>query len=153
MSSLLILCQCFEVSWCDLFYNTRPQGLYPLSRVVVIGLHMFECTMSKISLALLVLHIISLCAFFEYTIMVHQFLIWLSLCVYRPLSSFSCIGSHLVLQWNKNTIHNTIHMSLYYNSKSVSKQNEWNIPWLILQGLMLQVYIMIMSIKPYHIWE
>ena len=151
MSSLLILCQCFEVSWCDLSYNSRPQGLYPLSRVVVIGLHTSERTMSKISLALLALHILSLCAFFEYTIIVHQFLISLSLFVYRPPSSFSCIGIHLVLQWISNTIHNITHMSLYYISESVSKQNEWSIPWLILQGLMLQVYIMIMNI--YHIWE
>ena len=153
MSSLLILCQCFEVSWCDLSYNTWPQGIYPRIRVAVIGLHMFERTMSKISLALLPLHILSLCAFFEYTIMVHQFLIWLSLCVYQPPSSFSYSGSHLVLQWDSITIQNIIHMSLYYNSESVSKQNEWNIPWLILEGLMLWVYIMIMSIKPYHIWE
>ena len=148
MSSLLILCQCFKVSWCDLSYNTQPQGLYPLSRVAVIGRHTSERTMSKISLALLALHILSLCAFFEYTIMVYEFLIWLSLCVYEPPSSFSCSGSHLVLQWNNNAIHNTIHMSLYYNSKSVIKQNEWNIPWWILQGLVLQVYIMIKSIKP-----
>ena len=87
--------------------NTWPQILSLRSRVVVFGLYMFECTIAK--------RLYWFFSFFpcERTNIVHQFLIWLSLCVYWSFSSFSCNGSHLVLQWESNTIHHIIYIWSY----------------------------------------